>query len=299
MTLIILASTIGTGKSYIGSLLAKAIHDFTDQTILVVCYTNHALDDILEGLLKIGIPSTHMVRLGGKSTPKTESLLLNKQGPARRGRGEYVVIDELKSQAEKLCKQLEGSFDRYRSIGNPFQDIMEHIEFEDPAYYSAFQVPQSDDGMTKVGRGGRAVSPFYLMEQWVNGRNAGIFFGSPHVRNAMQIWKMPLSVRQQVLSKWTAAILEEKITEFWSIAKEYNATQDKIARMFSSATVTTLCSKRIIGCTTTAAAKYTQDLQAASPNVLLVEEAGEILESHILTALSSEMNQIILIGDHK
>jgi superfamily I DNA and/or RNA helicase len=57
--------------------------------------------------------------------------------------------------------------------------------------------------------------------------------------------------------------------------------------------------KRIIGCTTTAAAKYVQALQAISPGVLLVEEAGEILESHILTALGPETKQLILIGDHK
>jgi superfamily I DNA and/or RNA helicase len=56
---------------------------------------------------------------------------------------------------------------------------------------------------------------------------------------------------------------------------------------------------RIIGCTTTAAAKYAVELQAAAPGVVLVEEAGEILESHILTAMSSSTKQLILIGDHK
>jgi superfamily I DNA and/or RNA helicase len=40
-------------------------------------------------------------------------------------------------------------------------------------------------------------------------------------------------------------------------------------------------------------------LQCISPGVLLVEEAGEILESHILTALGPETKQMILIGDHK
>ncbi|KAJ8581334.1 hypothetical protein M405DRAFT_699764, partial [Rhizopogon salebrosus TDB-379] len=37
----------GTGKSFVGALLAKVLHDFTNQTILVVCYTNHALDQFL------------------------------------------------------------------------------------------------------------------------------------------------------------------------------------------------------------------------------------------------------------
>ncbi|PCH37262.1 hypothetical protein WOLCODRAFT_34503, partial [Wolfiporia cocos MD-104 SS10] len=46
----------GTGKSFIGALLAKILYDFTQNTILVVCYTNHALDQFLEDLLKSGIP---------------------------------------------------------------------------------------------------------------------------------------------------------------------------------------------------------------------------------------------------
>ena len=61
------SSNAGTGKSFIGALLAKTLHDFSDQTILVVCYTNHALDQFLEDLLKIGIPETSIVRLGGRA----------------------------------------------------------------------------------------------------------------------------------------------------------------------------------------------------------------------------------------
>ena len=58
-------------------------------------------------------------------------------------------------------------------------------------------------------------------------------------------------------------------------------------------------SKSIIGCTTTGAANFVQSIQAVSPEIVLVEEAGEILESHILTALSPNTEQLILIGDHK
>lgn len=43
--------------------------------------------------------------------------------------------------------------------------------------------------------------------------------------------------------------------------------------------------KRINACTTTLAAKHVQQVQSVEPGVLLVEEAGEILESRILAAL--------------
>ncbi|KAK3616698.1 hypothetical protein LTR22_026978, partial [Elasticomyces elasticus] len=58
-------------------------------------------------------------------------------------------------------------------------------------------------------------------------------------------------------------------------------------------------SKRIVTCTTTAAAKYTKHLRNAAPGIIVVEEAGEILESHVLTAMTPKTKQLILIGDHK
>ena len=49
--------------------------------------------------------------------------------------------------------------------------------------------------------------------------------------------------------------------------------------------------KRIITCTTNRAAKYTRALQSASTSVILVEEAGEIPEACILTAMSQHTEQ--------
>jgi superfamily I DNA and/or RNA helicase len=57
--------------------------------------------------------------------------------------------------------------------------------------------------------------------------------------------------------------------------------------------------KKIIACTTNGAAKYTQAIQSSSPSVVLVEEAGEILKAHILTAMGQHTEQVILIGDHR
>lgn len=37
----------------------------------------------------------------------------------------------------------------------------------------------------------------------------------------------------------------------------------------------------------------------ANPDVIFVEEAGEVLESHVLTAMMANTEQLVLIGDHK
>ncbi|KAI6041108.1 hypothetical protein EDC04DRAFT_2566184 [Pisolithus marmoratus] len=53
----------------------------------------------------------------------------------------------------------------------------------------------------------------------------------------------------------------------------------------------------IIGCTTTGAAKLTALLKGLSPRVLLVEEAGQVLEAHVLGSLVPSVEHLILIGD--
>ena len=60
-----------------------------------------------------------------------------------------------------------------------------------------------------------------------------------------------------------------------------------------------LASKRVIGCTTTGAAKYKELLDTANASVLIIEEAGEVLEAHVLSSLQPTTKHMILIGDHQ
>lgn len=69
----------GTGKTYIGLRIVEVLLENTSQwPILIVCYTNHALDQFLEGILKF-CGSNQMVRIGGKSQcPALEAYNLSK-----------------------------------------------------------------------------------------------------------------------------------------------------------------------------------------------------------------------------
>ncbi len=290
----------GTGKSFIGALLAKFIHDFSDQKILVVCYTNHALDQFLEDLLDIGIPIEDMVRLGAQSTPRTGPMALNKQTRTHRfRRGDYTILDELKADIEIRAASLTGSFKKYHQSTIRNDDLLAHLEFDEPDFYDAFKVPASEDGMNIVGERGRTVDEFYLLQRWRHGQDAGVFMDSENVKAAGDIWKMSPQVRQNHLAEWAEAIMRDEIEELYRVVHAYNCQLDELQRKFHERDAFVLQNKRIIGCTTTAAAKYGVDIQAASPDIILVEEAGEILESHIITALGATAKQLILIGDHK
>ena len=55
----------------------------------------------------------------------------------------------------------------------------------------------------------------------------------------------------------------------------------------------------VVGMTTTGAAKYQHILHRIKPKIVIVEEAAEVLEAHIVSALSAGTQHLILIGDHK
>ena len=55
----------------------------------------------------------------------------------------------------------------------------------------------------------------------------------------------------------------------------------------------------VVGMTTTGAAKYQHVLHLVKPKIIVVEEAAEVLESHIVAGLTAGTQHLILIGDHK
>ncbi|XP_048246818.1 NFX1-type zinc finger-containing protein 1-like isoform X2 [Haliotis rufescens] len=71
--------------------------------------------------------------------------------------------------------------------------------------------------------------------------------------------------------------------------KELQEDEDKL--LFHNATV--------LGMTTTAAARNRQVLADIGPSIIVVEEAAQVLEGHIISTLSKKCEHLILIGDHK
>jgi hypothetical protein len=303
LVLLVTHALSSTGKSFIGALLAKALHDLADERILVVCYTNHALDQFLEDLLDVGIPEHSMLRLGGKSTPRTESLSLfniSRSGPrSSRTQGNWAVIDGLKTELQALNARLRHASHGFMGSASSFQAILDYLQFEAQDYYDAFTVPESDDGMVAVGRGGRAMTPTYLIERWALGSDAGAHKTAPNVRNAREIWKMAKPNRLALLGGWTEELIKDHAAAIHGLSKQYNNCIAQLDGKFDDSNRDIIKSRKIIECTTTAAAKYRDALNSAGLGIVLVEEAGEILEAHTLTALSKATKQLILIGDHK
>jgi len=233
-----------------------------------------------------------MLRLGSQSTPRTDPLRLkhHKRGfPLNQS-----AIDELKGELELLRQNAESAFEPYLRP----KDLMDYLEVEEPKYFKAFYVQESEDGWQIAGADSKAIGPDYLLDKWAKGDLPGAFAKSI-IESNPDVWEMPLKKRKCLVQQWNEALLEESVQELSKNADKFNHCQQNLEREFNSNTPSILRSKRIVGCTTTAVSMHRRDIRKFNPNILLVEEAGEILESHVLMSMGPETSQMILIGDHK
>ena len=270
--------------------------------MLVLSYTNHASVQYLEDLLDVGIPESDIVRLGSreKASDRTQGLgIYNQAIPKGEYNNDWSLIRRKRDLVFEKGHELARWFSDYHADRVTKHDLKEQSEFDldHPQFLEAFNLPEESDGMTRVGQRGKAVDRFYLFMRWCRGEDAGAF---PEVsREHPEVWDMSVEARKATYTRWKEEILNERIASFSSVGNSLNEEVREISTLFREKQRQILRSKRIIGCTTTAAAKYVQDIQAASPDVVIVEEAGEILESHVLTALGPGTQQLVLIGDHQ
>jgi hypothetical protein len=288
----------GCGKSFIGALLAQALLKHTSEKILVICYKNHALDQFLEDLLDIGIPAEYMVRLGAKSTTRTEPLQLREQKSNQRP--PYDLINASKIQAllhENSTNRLLSSLKRFKVDK---RSLMEFLEFsdDDAGFFSAFQVPDSASDDLIVGRNGKGIKEHYLYDRWSHGHDAGVLKGAISAEHN-SVWAMDKNARNEKIRRWTQQLVQERIEGVSGQAEAYDHSESILRDAWDKKDSAIIQSKRIIACTTTGAARYTKQIRGAAPGIILVEEAGEILESHVLTAMTPSTKQLILIGDHQ
>lgn len=294
-------SMTGTGKSLVGAVLTSILLHHTEEKILVLSYTNHALDQFLEDLMDIGINDCHMVRLGSKSTARTARLSLSNQPQdlLRRTKTRWNSINLAK---ENLAEIANGVIYAFEASGQTpsLKQVLQHIEFSerDLRFIESFSIP-STNGETMIGPSGKPIQTTDLLLRWARGQDAGPIAKSKPGPFYAEIWKMHQSARSKKLNEWQSEIRDRGIKRLTESIHEYNLEHRKLQDLYKEASEQKLISKRIIGCTTTAASMYAQAIQAVAPGIIIVEEAGEILESHILAAMSPSVKHVIQIGDHK
>ncbi|KAI9221484.1 hypothetical protein BC828DRAFT_356939 [Blastocladiella britannica] len=353
----------GTGKSFIGVKIVQALINLNQFPILIMCYTNHALDQFLEDLLDVDIKS--IARLGSRPSERLEPYRPERWG----SRNFFESLKGAEKELERLVAhqqealQFEMSSLSFKVGSNLLWRHFPHVarsihsadlpdkgswfdmwlncidlQVEAPwkksgkgkkknryealqpteevpeimaalAQFDAMQLGDSDDDGAQPAPGDLETFLKAVLEeplsrdQKVFLRRRALELQPDHDDEALlaikDVWQLKPQERQRLAELMRERIKEEQELDKLQLESDIQRTMNEIQAMRDQRDIEAIRQKRIIGLTTTGAAKSQHIIEALRPKIIIVEEAGETLEAHILAALHPGVQQLIMIGDHK
>ncbi|XP_037044307.1 NFX1-type zinc finger-containing protein 1-like [Bradysia coprophila] len=118
-------------------------------------------------------------------------------------------------------------------------------------------------------------------------------------KTVRDIWNLSQQEKWNLYRFWRRLYvnqIEEKIRD---LRKAYSNEWVRFVSLRNQEDLEIVQGYSIIGMTTTGAAKYHHIIDGIKPRIIIVEEAAEVLEAHIVTSLCSKTDHLILIGDHQ
>ena len=113
------------------------------------------------------------------------------------------------------------------------------------------------------------------------------------------IWELSENKRWQLYQYWVMQYLRNQKQSLREYSDEYNRACVTYTKANQEIDCWVARKADVLGMTTTGAAKYHHILRETHPKIIIIEEAAEVFESHIMTSLSPSVQHLILIGDHK
>ncbi|WAR28356.1 ZNFX1-like protein [Mya arenaria] len=98
---------------------------------------------------------------------------------------------------------------------------------------------------------------------------------------------------------WIQCVIDQNLEHIDEKRDEFNAAAERLREVTLLVDMEIMRSSAVVGMTTTCAARYLPALRDIEPKIVIVEEAAEVLEAHIITTLSKGCEHLMWIGDHK
>lgn len=181
------------------------------------------------------------------------------------------------------------------------EDMEEERQLDDDDILFDYEVPKRDK-MSKINNDEEWLSNFdqrKIAYRVKNLLNSSKKLSTEHSEKIEHVWGLEQTKRNDLYAYWIQMFRQQLKEEVKDHEAEYNNATDKLEEVRDLETVQILKEADIMGMTTTGAAKYRKLLQTVCPKIIIVEEAAEVLESHIVTTLNENCQHLILIGDHK
>ncbi|KAJ9456969.1 Helicase required for RNAi-mediated heterochromatin assembly 1 [Diplonema papillatum] len=281
----------GTGKTHVGTHLISML--IKTGPVLIMAYSNHALDQLLELVLQQGVANSKFLRLGkGAKRPCVQEMEKDLQYMVSRDKHNLQQRNEVAVELEYLSVlPSEKLHPVYHCLNVQSEEMHRWVKQYDPK-----KSPCKPDwdffwNLWKNGKVGKGAGEAKMF---------GMLHCGPQLQDRLKAFQVPVKDRAKQIEK------VEK--EFQTRRKQLLCTQQRLestldeARQQARATDAVDHGFRVVGCTTSFAAKNQAFLRhfAEQGNVtLLVEEAGEILEPDVVACLSEKLERMVMIGDHK
>ena len=369
----------GTGKTYVGLKVLQALlsnqHAWKPEVdlrpVLIVCYTNHALDQFLTGIHDF--QKTGIVRVGGRSDSELiQSFSIDKH---RKSAPLPPGIYDIRSQAYDDISRCETAIEEatfrlgmtYTSLirAEVLSELMHGEQFvqlgrgqamarwlqldvvqakakfgEEAEEIEGEEIDLEEERRPDVEEAGdkrkqrrrdaerrlrqtKARIAKELVEEVTDARDNGwteqkskqkqrerrrCFKRNILLNDAMSgeeamkqknIWGLPIQQRWQLYRHWVAEYRRRLRKKLSDDTAEHQMAAHRLKEAHEQIDLLIMRKAMVVGMTTTGAAKNRALLQELRPKVIVVEEAAEVLEAHVVTALNGSCEHLVLIGDHQ
>ena len=124
-------------------------------------------------------------------------------------------------------------------------------------------------------------------------------YGALEAEVIENVHSLEFEARWELHRYWHSKYREKSLEKLEKVCKQYNEACKGLGTARQKKERYVLENAHIVGMTTTGAAKYQHILHMIKPKIVIVEEAAEVMESHIVSSLNAGTQHLILIGDHK
>ncbi|OGE53266.1 hypothetical protein PENARI_c008G07865 [Penicillium arizonense] len=288
----------GTGKSFTGVALVKVLlanrgSNTGTGPILCVTYTNHALDQLLEALLDNKV-TTQIVRIGAQS--KSERLeKFNLQLIAREGTKTKVE----RRERWRASEQLSACEDDFRSLRSrtspPTNRLKQYLQVHHRRHHNELFGIEEDGFRRKVKPTSEVV-----IDSWIqSAAKDDIRSRSVKELQDVKIFEMSRKERQRLYDHWNKGVRRQFNTEAIRLVTAHKDAKLQFDCVQDQMHLRCLANADVIGATTAGLARRLDMFRKLHCKFMICEEAGEVLESHLLTAFLPTVEHAILIGDQQ
>ncbi len=339
--LVLIQGPPGTGKTYIGLKIVQSLlinkklwNTSSKKPILLVCYTNHALDQFLEGLISIkdDLGSALQIRrVGGRSKSTIIEPYNIKKFINRMKRRQGITftskhsLRKRKSRIKHLSEFLEGTLPSSKEAIAAYSFFLSKAivdEFKQYCHYTNMSLPTFSELASKTVE----ENPFhdrieserhFSLDDDDQYSDIGPIFEEKSLKKFVCYFKKVRllnltdaneAFKQLAKDCFFDEYLHLKLFKYcltklqceWQKELEHdtseNAHNEKCVEVIR---VQCLQNADVVGLTITGAAKLNAALTQVKSKICIIEEAGEVMEPHVITSLTQHTQQLILIGDHK